>query len=76
MTHDLAVPPGSGSATVDAPPVDPLPAAPVTPAGPTVRAAALSGSTATLRKRTAGAPCPAPRAILAAAVEGAQVDFA
>ncbi|MER5493146.1 pyridoxal-dependent decarboxylase [Streptomyces sp. NPDC002490] len=46
MTHDLAVPPGSGSATVDAPPVDPLLAAPVTPAGPTVRAAALSGSTA------------------------------
>ena len=28
-----------------------------------------------LRKQTKGAPCPAPRNIMAAAVEGAQVDF-
>ena len=31
---------------------------------------------ANMRKQTKGAPAPAPRAIMAAAVEGAQVDFA
>ncbi|MEV3870202.1 3-hydroxyacyl-CoA dehydrogenase NAD-binding domain-containing protein [Streptomyces sp. NPDC049906] len=46
-----------------------------TPAHPRL-AANLPAFPATLRKRTVGAPCPAPRAILAAAVEGAQVDFA
>ncbi|MDX3516959.1 3-hydroxyacyl-CoA dehydrogenase NAD-binding domain-containing protein [Streptomyces scabiei] len=38
-------------------------------------AANLPAFPATLRKQTGGAPYPAPRAILAAAVEGAQVDF-
>jgi 3-hydroxyacyl-CoA dehydrogenase/enoyl-CoA hydratase/3-hydroxybutyryl-CoA epimerase len=37
-------------------------------------AAQLSSLSAGLRKRTAGAPAPAERAILAAAVEGAHVD--
>ncbi|MEU3947888.1 3-hydroxyacyl-CoA dehydrogenase NAD-binding domain-containing protein [Streptomyces sp. NPDC029526] len=37
-------------------------------------AAQLPAFTALLRKKTGGAPCPAPHAILAAAVEGAQVD--
>ncbi|GAA2719281.1 MULTISPECIES: 3-hydroxyacyl-CoA dehydrogenase NAD-binding domain-containing protein [Streptomyces] len=46
-----------------------------TPASPRF-AAALPAFPATLRKQTAGAPYPAPRSILAAAVEGAQVDFA
>ncbi|MFE9448216.1 3-hydroxyacyl-CoA dehydrogenase NAD-binding domain-containing protein [Streptomyces sp. NPDC006739] len=45
-----------------------------TPANPRF-AANLPAFPATLRKQTAGAPYPAPRAILAAAVEGAQVDF-
>ncbi|MBD9722221.1 3-hydroxyacyl-CoA dehydrogenase NAD-binding domain-containing protein [Streptomyces caniscabiei] len=38
-------------------------------------AANLPAFPATLRKQTNGAPYPAPRRILAAAVEGAQVDF-
>ncbi|MEV4432520.1 3-hydroxyacyl-CoA dehydrogenase NAD-binding domain-containing protein [Streptomyces sp. NPDC049555] len=46
-----------------------------TPASPRF-AAALPAFPATLRKQTGGAPYPAPRSILAAAVEGAQVDFA
>ncbi|WP_414167493.1 3-hydroxyacyl-CoA dehydrogenase NAD-binding domain-containing protein [Streptoverticillium reticulum] len=45
-----------------------------TPADPTF-AAALPAFPATLSKQTGGAPYPAPRNILAAAVEGAQVDF-
>ncbi|MBZ3905169.1 3-hydroxyacyl-CoA dehydrogenase NAD-binding domain-containing protein [Streptomyces griseiscabiei] len=45
-----------------------------TPAHPKF-AANLPAFPATLRKQTNGAPYPAPRAILAAAVEGAQVDF-
>ncbi|MFF0482983.1 3-hydroxyacyl-CoA dehydrogenase NAD-binding domain-containing protein [Streptomyces sp. NPDC004435] len=38
-------------------------------------AGALPALSALLRKRTRGAPVPAPRAALAAAVEGAHVDF-
>ncbi|PNV31507.1 3-hydroxyacyl-CoA dehydrogenase [Streptomyces sp. DH-12] len=38
-------------------------------------AANLPALPALLRKRTGGAPCPAPRNILAAAVESAQVDL-
>ncbi|MET8425034.1 3-hydroxyacyl-CoA dehydrogenase NAD-binding domain-containing protein [Nocardia sp. NPDC004860] len=38
-------------------------------------AANLPAFTANLRKQVKGAPMPAPRAILAAAIEGAQVDF-
>jgi 3-hydroxyacyl-CoA dehydrogenase/enoyl-CoA hydratase/3-hydroxybutyryl-CoA epimerase len=45
-----------------------------TPANPKF-AANLPSFPALLRKQTNGAPYPAPRAILAAAVEGAQVDF-
>ncbi|MGW7051455.1 3-hydroxyacyl-CoA dehydrogenase NAD-binding domain-containing protein [Streptomyces sp. NPDC054887] len=45
-----------------------------TPASPRF-AANLPAFPANLRKQTAGAPYPAPRNILAAAVEGAQVDF-
>ncbi|WP_327725334.1 3-hydroxyacyl-CoA dehydrogenase NAD-binding domain-containing protein [Streptomyces europaeiscabiei] len=45
-----------------------------TPAHPKF-AANLPAFPATLRKQTNGAPYPAPRRILAAAVEGAQVDF-
>ncbi|WNZ07307.1 3-hydroxyacyl-CoA dehydrogenase NAD-binding domain-containing protein [Streptomyces sp. 11x1] len=45
-----------------------------TPAHPKF-AANLPAFPATLRKQTGGAPYPAPRRILAAAVEGAQVDF-
>jgi 3-hydroxyacyl-CoA dehydrogenase / enoyl-CoA hydratase / 3-hydroxybutyryl-CoA epimerase len=45
-----------------------------TPAGPKF-AANLPAFPANLKKQTAGAPYPAPRNILAAAVEGAQVDF-
>ncbi|UUU29265.1 3-hydroxyacyl-CoA dehydrogenase NAD-binding domain-containing protein [Streptomyces sp. CA-210063] len=45
-----------------------------TPANPKF-AANLPAFPATLRKQTGGAPYPAPRNILAAAVEGAQVDF-
>ncbi|MFI8347058.1 3-hydroxyacyl-CoA dehydrogenase NAD-binding domain-containing protein [Streptomyces sp. NPDC085596] len=45
-----------------------------TPANPKF-AANLPAFPASLRKQTAGAPYPAPRNILAAAVEGAQVDF-
>nr|WP_119612329.1 3-hydroxyacyl-CoA dehydrogenase NAD-binding domain-containing protein [Streptomyces acidiscabies] len=45
-----------------------------TPANPKF-AANLPAFPATLRKQTANAPYPAPRRILAAAVEGAQVDF-
>ncbi|MFI1971196.1 3-hydroxyacyl-CoA dehydrogenase NAD-binding domain-containing protein [Streptomyces cinnamoneus] len=45
-----------------------------TPASPRF-AANLPAFPATLRKQTGGAPYPAPRAILAAAVEGSQVDF-
>ncbi|MFF0205596.1 3-hydroxyacyl-CoA dehydrogenase NAD-binding domain-containing protein [Streptomyces sp. NPDC005017] len=45
-----------------------------TPSNPKF-AANLPAFPATLRKQTAGAPYPAPRNILAAAVEGAQVDF-
>ncbi len=44
-----------------------------TPSSPGL-AAVLPAFPATLRKRAKGAPYPAPRAILAAAVEGAQVD--
>ncbi|OAH16194.1 3-hydroxyacyl-CoA dehydrogenase NAD-binding domain-containing protein [Streptomyces jeddahensis] len=45
-----------------------------TPADPKF-AANLPAFPANLRKQTGGAPYPAPRNILAAAVEGAQVDF-
>ncbi|MHC5905654.1 3-hydroxyacyl-CoA dehydrogenase NAD-binding domain-containing protein [Streptomyces sp. S6] len=45
-----------------------------TPANPRF-AVNLPAFPATLRKQTANAPYPAPRRILAAAVEGAQVDF-
>ncbi|MER5538870.1 3-hydroxyacyl-CoA dehydrogenase NAD-binding domain-containing protein [Streptomyces mirabilis] len=45
-----------------------------TPSTPSF-AAALPALPANLRKQLKGAPFPAPRAILAAAVEGAQVDF-
>ncbi|GHG47429.1 3-hydroxyacyl-CoA dehydrogenase NAD-binding domain-containing protein [Streptomyces griseocarneus] len=45
-----------------------------TPASPRF-AANLPAFPATLKKQTGGAPYPAPRAILAAAVEGSQVDF-
>ncbi|MFF7639377.1 3-hydroxyacyl-CoA dehydrogenase NAD-binding domain-containing protein [Streptomyces canus] len=45
-----------------------------TPANPKF-AASLPAFPASLRKQTNGAPYPAPRNILAAAVEGAQVDF-
>ncbi|MEU6357412.1 3-hydroxyacyl-CoA dehydrogenase NAD-binding domain-containing protein [Streptomyces sp. NPDC047072] len=45
-----------------------------TPANPKF-AANLPAFPANLRKQTGGAPYPAPRAILAAAVEGSQVDF-
>ncbi|MBV2355330.1 enoyl-CoA hydratase/isomerase family protein [Streptomyces sp. J2-1] len=45
-----------------------------TPANPRF-AANLPAFPATLRKQTGGAPYPAPARILAAAVEGAQVDF-
>ncbi|KAA0916909.1 3-hydroxyacyl-CoA dehydrogenase NAD-binding domain-containing protein [Dietzia sp. ANT_WB102] len=39
-------------------------------------AAVLPSFPANMRKQTKGAPSPAPRAIMAAAVEGSQVDFA
>jgi 3-hydroxyacyl-CoA dehydrogenase/enoyl-CoA hydratase/3-hydroxybutyryl-CoA epimerase len=45
-----------------------------TPATPSL-AAILPSFPSNLRKQLKGAPMPAPRAILAAAVEGAQVDF-
>ncbi|MFJ9031735.1 3-hydroxyacyl-CoA dehydrogenase NAD-binding domain-containing protein [Streptomyces sp. NPDC102274] len=45
-----------------------------TPSSPRF-AANLPAFPASLKKRTAGAPYPAPRNILAAAVEGSQVDF-
>jgi 3-hydroxyacyl-CoA dehydrogenase / enoyl-CoA hydratase / 3-hydroxybutyryl-CoA epimerase len=45
-----------------------------TPATPAL-AAILPSFPSILRKQLKGAPMPAPRAILAAAVEGAQVDF-
>jgi len=45
-----------------------------TPSSPAL-AANLPAFPANLRKQIKGAPMPAPRAILAAAVEGAQVDF-
>ncbi|MFD2419301.1 3-hydroxyacyl-CoA dehydrogenase NAD-binding domain-containing protein [Amycolatopsis pigmentata] len=45
-----------------------------TPSSPSF-AANLPAFPANLRKQLKGAPMPAPRAILAAAVEGAQVDF-
>jgi 3-hydroxyacyl-CoA dehydrogenase/enoyl-CoA hydratase/3-hydroxybutyryl-CoA epimerase len=45
-----------------------------TPKSPAL-AASLPAFPATLRKQLAGAPYPAPRNILAAAVEGTQVDF-
>ncbi|MEU0371221.1 3-hydroxyacyl-CoA dehydrogenase NAD-binding domain-containing protein [Streptomyces sp. NPDC006283] len=45
-----------------------------TPSSPKF-AANLPAFPANLRKQTAGAPYPAPRNILAAAVEGSQVDF-
>ncbi|MGR8007178.1 3-hydroxyacyl-CoA dehydrogenase NAD-binding domain-containing protein [Streptomyces hypolithicus] len=45
-----------------------------TPSNPRF-AANLPAFPANLRKQTAGAPYPAPRNILAAAVEGSQVDF-
>ncbi|NHU47772.1 3-hydroxyacyl-CoA dehydrogenase NAD-binding domain-containing protein [Rhodococcus sp. A14] len=45
-----------------------------TPSNPAF-AATLPALPATLRKQLRGAPAPAPRAILAAAIEGAQVDF-
>lgn len=38
-------------------------------------AAMLPAASATLRKQTKGAPYPAPRAVVAAAVEGAQLDL-
>jgi 3-hydroxyacyl-CoA dehydrogenase/enoyl-CoA hydratase/3-hydroxybutyryl-CoA epimerase len=46
-----------------------------TPSSPAL-AAILPSFPALLKKQLKGAPVPAPRAILAAAVEGAQVDFA
>jgi 3-hydroxyacyl-CoA dehydrogenase/enoyl-CoA hydratase/3-hydroxybutyryl-CoA epimerase len=45
-----------------------------TPSSPSL-AAILPSFPSNLRKQLKGAPMPAPRAILAAAVEGAQVDF-
>ncbi|WP_020665062.1 3-hydroxyacyl-CoA dehydrogenase NAD-binding domain-containing protein [Amycolatopsis benzoatilytica] len=45
-----------------------------TPSNPSF-AANLPAFPANLRKQLKGAPMPAPRAILAAAIEGAQVDF-
>ncbi|MDI3315396.1 MAG: 3-hydroxyacyl-CoA dehydrogenase NAD-binding domain-containing protein [Mycobacterium sp.] len=45
-----------------------------TPSSPSL-AAILPSFPANLRKQLKGAPMPAPRAILAAAVEGSQVDF-
>jgi 3-hydroxyacyl-CoA dehydrogenase/enoyl-CoA hydratase/3-hydroxybutyryl-CoA epimerase len=45
-----------------------------TPSSPALTAI-LPSFPSNLRKRLKGAPMPAPRAILAAAVEGAQVDF-
>jgi 3-hydroxyacyl-CoA dehydrogenase/enoyl-CoA hydratase/3-hydroxybutyryl-CoA epimerase len=45
-----------------------------TPASPSL-AAILPSFPSNLRKQLKGAPMPAPRAILAAAVEGSQVDF-
>jgi 3-hydroxyacyl-CoA dehydrogenase / enoyl-CoA hydratase / 3-hydroxybutyryl-CoA epimerase len=45
-----------------------------TPSSPAL-AAILPSFPSNLRKQLKGAPMPAPRAILAAAVEGAQVDF-
>lgn len=45
-----------------------------TPAQPRF-AANLPAFPANLRKQTGGAPYPAPRAVMAAAVEGSQVDF-
>ncbi|BBZ31765.1 3-hydroxyacyl-CoA dehydrogenase NAD-binding domain-containing protein [Mycolicibacterium confluentis] len=45
-----------------------------TPSSPAL-AAVLPSFPALLRKQLKGAPMPAPRAILAAAIEGAQVDF-
>ena len=45
-----------------------------TPSSPAL-AAILPSFPSLLRKQVKGAPMPAPRAILAAAVEGAQVDF-
>ncbi|MGC7238474.1 3-hydroxyacyl-CoA dehydrogenase, partial [Mycobacteroides abscessus subsp. abscessus] len=45
-----------------------------TPSSPAL-ASILPSFPALLRKQLKGAPMPAPRAILAAAVEGAQVDF-
>src|SRR5699024_6495291 len=45
-----------------------------TPSSPKL-AGFLPAFPAMLRKQTKGAPYPAPRAILSAAVEGAQVDF-
>ncbi|MFD6150755.1 3-hydroxyacyl-CoA dehydrogenase NAD-binding domain-containing protein [Streptomyces sp. NPDC060243] len=45
-----------------------------TPAQPKF-AANLPAFPANLRKQTGGAPYPAPRAVMAAAVEGSQVDF-
>ncbi|MFD6337616.1 3-hydroxyacyl-CoA dehydrogenase NAD-binding domain-containing protein [Streptomyces sp. NPDC060131] len=45
-----------------------------TPSSPRF-AASLPAFPANLKKQTAGAPYPAPRNILAAAVEGSQVDF-
>ena len=45
-----------------------------TPASPAL-AANLPAFPANLRKQIKGAPMPAPRAIMAAAVEGSQVDF-
>ncbi|MGC2652423.1 MAG: 3-hydroxyacyl-CoA dehydrogenase NAD-binding domain-containing protein [Mycobacterium sp.] len=45
-----------------------------TPASPSL-AAILPSFPSNLRKQLKGAPMPAPRAILAAAVEGTQVDF-
>lgn len=45
-----------------------------TPSSPRF-AAELPGYPANLKKQTGGAPYPAPRNILAAAVEGSQVDF-
>ncbi|MBB1031600.1 3-hydroxyacyl-CoA dehydrogenase [Dietzia sp. SLG310A2-38A2] len=48
--------------------------------GGTIKDPALAGVLpsfpANMRKQTKGAPSPAPRAIMAAAVEGSQVDFA
>src|SRR5699024_1164061 len=39
-------------------------------------ASVLPSFPANMRKQTKGAPSPAPRAIMSAAVEGSQVDFA